>query len=292
MRLFTGAGVAMVTPFKDDRVDIDAFADMIEYQIQNGTDALIINGTTGEPPTMTDDEKALTLSTAIEVAKKRIPVIAGTGGNNTKAVVANSKKAAAAGADACLIVTPYYNKCTQKGLVAHYKYIADEVSLPIIVYNVPPRTGLNISPAALNEIAGYKSIVGIKEASGNIVQMTEMTRLCLDRMDFYSGEDALVVPLLALGGAGVISVASNIVPRMMHDLVASFLAGDVKTSRELQFRVNPLVDLLFCETNPIPVKEALGLLGRCAPDVRMPLTRMEPQNSEKLRAELHNLGLL
>ena len=292
MRLFTGSGVALATPFTQTGLDLPAFEKLIEMQIAGGTDALIVNGTTGEPPTMSAEEKLLTLQTALEVAKKRVPVIAGTGSNSTAHAILDSKKAKAAGADGLLLVTPYYNKCTQNGLVAHFKAIADDVDLPMILYNVPPRTGLNILPATLNALAGYKSIVAIKEASGDIAQLTEMTRLCLDRMDFYSGEDAIVVPLLALGGIGVITVAGNVVPDMMHNMVAEYLNGNIAASRELQFKVNPLVTALFCETSPIPVKAALHLMGICEATVRMPLTPMEEGNLNRLTKEMAALGLI
>ena len=292
MSVFTGSAVAIITPFTANGVNFDTYKKLIDFQIENGTDAILTCGTTGEPSTMSEAEKQDTIKCAIQSVGKRVPVIAGTGGNCTASVIAASKKAQELGADALLVVTPYYNKCTQNGLVAHFKAIADEVDLPMILYNVPPRTGLNILPATLNALAGYKSIVAIKEASGDIAQLTEMTRLCLDRMDFYSGEDAIVVPLLALGGIGVITVAGNVVPDMMHNMVAEYLNGNIAASRELQFKVNPLVAALFCETNPIPVKAALNLMGVCEATVRMPLTPMEEGNLNRLTKEMAALGLI
>ena len=239
MSIFTGAGVALCTPFTQDGVNFDAFGKLIDFQIDGGTDALIVNGTTGEPSTMSEEEKRAALSFALERTAGRIPVIAGTGGNDTKKVIAASIEAQKMGADALLIVTPYYNKATQKGLIAHYTAVADAVDIPIIVYNVPGRTGLNMLPETLAALAEHPNIAGMKEASGNLAQVSEMARLCGDKCDLYSGEDGLVVPLLSVGGKGVISVVSNIAPRIMHDMVEKFLSGDIAGARELQFKVNP-----------------------------------------------------
>lgn len=290
-RLFTGSGVAIVTPFTQDGVNFDVLGKLIDMQLAGGTDAIIIVGTTGEPSTMTKQEKEQAIAYTVERVAHRVPVIAGTGGNNTAECILASKKAQELGADGLLIVTPYYNKTTPKGLIEHMKAIADNVTLPIIVYNVPPRTGMNVAPATLAAMAGYKGICGMKEASANIAQVLEMKRLCGDKIDLYSGEDGIVVPTLACGGVGVISVAANIVPRLMHDMVTSFLAGDVKAALELQWRVNPLVDCLFSEVNPIPVKTALGLMGYAVGPLRAPLTTMGEAPKAAMVQRMRELGL-
>ncbi|MBC8528498.1 4-hydroxy-tetrahydrodipicolinate synthase [Christensenellaceae bacterium NSJ-44] len=292
MSIFTGAGVALCTPFTQDGVNFDAFGKLIDFQIDGGTDALIVNGTTGEPSTMSEEEKRAALSFALERTAGRIPVIAGTGGNDTKKVIAASIEAQKMGADALLIVTPYYNKATQKGLIAHYTAVADAVDIPIIVYNVPGRTGLNMLPETLAALAEHPNIAGMKEASGNLAQVSEMARLCGDKCDLYSGEDGLVVPLLSVGGKGVISVVSNIAPRIMHDMVEKFLSGDIAGARELQFKVNPLAAALFCEVNPIPAKTALRLIGIDAGPLRLPLTEMSDANLARLKREMQAFGLI
>ena len=292
MSIFTGAGVALCTPFTQDGVNFDAFGKLIDFQIDGGTDALIVNGTTGEPSTMSEEEKRAALSFALERTAGRIPVIAGTGGNDTKKVIAASIEAQKMGADALLIVTPYYNKATQKGLIAHYTAVADAVDIPIIVYNVPGRTGLNMLPETLAALAEHPNIAGMKEASGNLAQVSEMARLCGDKCDLYSGEDGLVVPLLSVGGKGVISVVSNIAPRIMHDMVEKFLSGDIARARELQFKVNPLAAALFCEVNPIPAKTALRLIGIDAGPLRLPLTEMSDANLARLKREMQAFGLI
>lgn len=292
MSIFTGAGVALCTPFTQDGVNFDAFGKLIDFQIENGTDALIVNGTTGEPSTMSEEEKHAALSFALERTAGRIPVIAGTGGNDTKKVISASIEAQKMGADALLIVTPYYNKATQQGLIAHYTAVADAVDIPIIVYNVPGRTGLNMLPETLAALAEHPNIAGMKEASGNLAQVSEMARLCGDKCDLYSGEDGLVVPLLSVGGKGVISVVSNIAPRIMHDMVEKFLSGDIAGARELQFKVNPLAAALFCEVNPIPAKTALRLIGIDAGPLRLPLTEMSDANLARLKREMQAFGLI
>ena len=292
MSIFTGAGVALCTPFTQDGVNFDAFGKLIDFQIDGGTDALIVNGTTGEPSTMSEEEKRAALSFALERTAGRIPVIAGTGGNDTKKVIAASIEAQKMGADALLIVTPYYNKATQKGLIAHYTAVADAVDIPIIVYNVPGRTGLNMLPETLAALAEHPNIAGMKEASGNLAQVSEMARLCGDKCDLYSGEDGLVVPLLSVGGKGVISVVSNFAPRIMHDMVEKFLSGDIAGARELQFKVNPLAAALFCEVNPIPAKTALRLIGIDAGPLRLPLTEMSDANLARLKREMQAFGLI
>lgn len=291
MSVFTGSCVALVTPFTDDGVNFESLANLIEFQIREGTDAILVCGTTGEPPTMTRDEKYSVIGFTVEKVAKRVPVIAGTGGYNTATVIEDSKEAERLGADALLIVTPYYNKTTQKGLIQHYAAIADAVHIPIIIYNVPGRTGLNVAPSTLKELSKIDNIVGIKEASGNIAQVTEMARLCGDKIDIYSGDDNIVVPILALGGKGVISVVANIAPRDTHEMVAKFLNGDIEGSRKLQFKLNPLIEALFLEVNPIPVKTALNLMGMNAGKLRMPLTDMSEQNLEILKKRMLEYGL-
>lgn len=291
MSVFTGSCVALVTPFTDDGVNFESLANLIEFQIREGTDAILVCGTTGEPPTMTREEKYSVIGFTVEKVAKRVPVIAGTGGYNTATVIEDSKEAERLGADALLIVTPYYNKTTQKGLIQHYAAIADAVHIPIIIYNVPGRTGLNIAPSTLKELSKIDNIVGIKEASGNIAQVTEMARLCGDKIDIYSGDDNIVVPILALGGKGVISVVANIAPRDTHEMVAKFLNGDIEGSRKLQFKLNPLIEALFLEVNPIPVKTALNLMGMNAGKLRMPLTDMSEQNLEILKKRMMEYGL-
>jgi len=291
MSIFKGSGVALVTPFTDDGINYEVLDQMLEFQIQAKTDAIIICGTTGEPSTMTFKEKHDTIKFTIEHVNHRIPVIAGTGGNNTKEVIEASIDARQLGADALLIVTPYYNKTTQKGLIEHYTAISDNVDIPIIIYNVPSRTGLNMTPATLEKLSYVKNIIGIKEASGNIVQVAEMARLCKDKIDIYSGNDDQVVPILSLGGKGVISVAANIVPQDIHDMVIKFLEGDIIGSRELQFKLNPLVEALFIEVNPIPVKTALNLMGFNAGKLRLPLTDMSENNLAFLKQRMLEYGL-
>ncbi len=291
MRIFTGSGVALVTPFTSTGVDFEAYGDLIEFQIENGTDALIACGTTGEPSTMTSEERQSVIEYAIRKAAGRVPVIASTGGNNTAEVIHASKAAQGAGADGLLVVTPYYNKCTQNGLVTHYTALADSVDIPIIVYNVPSRTGLNVLPQTLARMSEHPNIAGMKEASGNITQVGDMIRLCEDRLSVYSGEDGIVLPLMALGGYGVISVVANILPRQMHDLCAAMLRSDLETARKVQYGMSLIISLLFCEVNPIPVKAALGMMGLCSDLVRLPLTPMEDAHRKELRAAMLGYGM-
>lgn len=292
MSLFCGSGVALVTPFTDGGVNFAALEKLINFHLQSQTDALIVCGTTGEPSTMTSNEKADVLKFVVRQVRGRIPVIAGTGGNNTARVVEDSINAQTLGADGLLLVTPYYNKCTQEGLVKHFAMVNQAVSIPMIVYNVPARTGLNLLPETLLRLCDLSQIVGVKEASANIEQITEMARLCGDRMDLYSGNDDHIVPVLALGGKGVISVLANVVPLQTHQLVAKFLAGDVAGSREMQFTLNPLVKALFTQVNPIPVKTALNLMGFGVGPLRLPLTEMSGTSLEALRTTLAQYGLL
>lgn len=294
MPIFKGAGVAIVTPFtQDDKVNFEELGKMIDFQIAGGTDAIIICGTTGESSTLTHEEHDECIKFAVEHTAGRVPVIAGTGSNSTAEAIRLSTHAQNNGADALLLVTPYYNKATQKGLIQHYTAIANSVDLPIILYNVPSRTGVNILPQTAVTLAkNVKNIVAIKEASGNISQVAELAALADGCIDIYSGNDDQVVPLLSLGGIGVISVLSNVMPKLTHDMVMSYLNGDVKLSRQLQLSVMNLNKALFCEVNPIPVKEALNMMGWNAGAVRSPLCEMEPQHKELLRKELAAMKLI
>ena len=294
MPIFKGAGVAIVTPFtQDDKVNFEELGKMIDFQIAGGTDAIIICGTTGESSTLTHEEHDACIKFAVEHTAGRVPVIAGTGSNSTAEAIRLSTHAQNNGADALLLVTPYYNKATQKGLIQHYTAIANSVDLPIILYNVPSRTGVNILPQTAVTLAkNVKNIVAIKEASGNISQVAELAALADGCIDIYSGNDDQVVPLLSLGGVGVISVLSNVMPKLTHDMVMSYLNGDVKLSRQLQLSVMNLNKALFCEVNPIPVKEALNMMGLNAGAVRSPLCEMEPQHKELLRKELAAMKLI
>ena len=294
MPIFKGAGVAIVTPFtQDDKVNFEELGKMIDFQIAGGTDAIIICGTTGESSTLTHEEHDACIKFAVEHTAGRVPVIAGTGSNSTAEAIRLSTHAQNNGADALLLVTPYYNKATQKGLIQHYTAIANSVDLPIILYNVPSRTGVNILPQTAVTLAkNVKNIVAVKEASGNISQVAELAALADGCIDIYSGNDDQVVPLLSLCGVGVISVLSNVMPKLTHDMVMSYLNGDVKLSRQLQLSVMNLNKALFCEVNPIPVKEALNMMGWNAGAVRSPLCEMEPQHKELLRKELAAMKLI
>ena len=293
MSIFTGAGVAIVTPFNEDEsINYDKLDELIDYHCANGTDSIVICGTTGESATMTEEEHAECVRFTIERAKGRIPVIAGTGSNCTETAIYLSQEAEKRGADALLQVTPYYNKATQKGLIRHFTAVAESVNLPIILYNVPGRTGCNIQPETAVYLAkNVKNIVAIKEASGNIAQVAKMMSLADGCIDLYSGEDGQVVPALSLGGIGVISVLSNVAPKETHDMVMSYLNGDVETSRKIQLKAIPLVDALFCEVNPIPVKTALNLMGMNAGAFRGPMCEMEEENKQKLIQAMKDFGI-
>ena len=294
MSIFVGAGVAIVTPFKEDgSVNYDKFAQLIEFQIENGTDAIIVCGTTGESSTLTHEEHLAVIKFCVETVKGRIPVVAGTGSNCTQTAVYLSTEAEKYGVDGLLLVTPYYNKATQKGLFEHYKTIADSVKLPIILYNVPSRTGCNILPeTAVKLCSEVHNIVGIKEACGNISQIAKLAALSGGKIDIYSGNDDQIVPILSLGGKGVISVLSNVAPRQTHEICAKFFAGDVEGSCREQLRAIELFEALFCEVNPIPVKTALNMMGMGAGTLRRPLCDMEEANKEKLRSAMKNYGIL
>lgn len=291
MSIFKGSGVAIVTPFHEDgSINFEQFGRNLEWQVEQGTDAIIVCGTTGESATMTDAEHRKAIQFTVEKIERRIPVIAGTGSNDTAYAIELSQYAESVGVDGLLVINPYYNKSTQRGIVAHLQKIADAVSTPIIVYNVPGRTGMNITPATLKELAKHKNIVGVKEASGNISQIADIAMLCGPDFAIYSGNDDQVVPILSLGGSGVISVSANIIPKDVHDIVEVYLEGDVRKSLEIQLKTNELNHALFCETNPIPVKTAMNLLGFHAGPLRLPLVDMEAKNVEILKQALLNYG--
>ena len=292
MAIFEGSGVAIITPFRDGEIDFDSLSSLLEWHISEGTDAIIICGTTGEASTLTDDEQIETIRFTVETIGGRLPVLAGVGSNHTEHGVELTKRAENAGVDAVLHVTPYYNKASRKGLIAHYKTMAEATSLPILLYSVPGRTGVNIDPSVCEELSAVKNIVGIKEASGNISQVVEIARRTPDSFDLYSGNDDMIVPLLSVGGKGVVSVLANVAPKDTHDMVRKFLDGDVKGSYEIQLRAKPLVDALFIEVNPIPVKAALNMMGKCEYEYRMPLCQMDEANYAKLEKEMKAYGLI
>lgn len=293
MAIFKGAGVAIVTPMKDNEdVNYDKLEELIEWQIEQGTDCIIIAGTTGESSTLTTEEHSKVIKEAVRMVNHRIPVVAGTGSNCTREAVHLSKEAEEAGVDGLLAVTPYYNKATQGGLIRYYTEIAEAVKLPIIMYNVPGRTGCNVLPeTAATLFRDVENIVGIKEATGSVAQASKLMYLTDGRIDLYSGEDGIVVPLMAIGAVGVISVWSNIAPKDVHDMCAAFAAGDVAAARAIQLKAQPLVDALFSEVNPIPVKKALNLMGREVGTLRSPLTEMTEENAAKLAEAMKNYGI-
>lgn len=294
MAIFKGAGVAIVTPMKENlEINYDKLDEMLEDQIAGGTDAIIICGTTGESATMTEAEHMEAIRFTVERVKHRVPVIAGTGSNSTATAIELSKEAEKDGADGLLLVTPYYNKATQNGLISHFSAVCNEVKIPAILYNVPSRTGCNIQPATLAQLVkNVENIVGVKEASGNIGQVAEIMHLCDGNIDLYSGNDDQVVPLLSLGGIGVISVLSNVAPAYVHDMVYKYLDGDTKGSCSMQLKALPLCSALFCEVNPIPVKAALNLMGREVGPLRGPLTEIEPAHRDLLEKAMKDFGIL
>ncbi|MCQ4934969.1 MULTISPECIES: 4-hydroxy-tetrahydrodipicolinate synthase [Anaerotignum] len=293
MSIFTGAGVALVTPtFPDGTVNFEKMKELIEFQLANDTDALVICGTTGEASTLSDEVQIECVRYAVEVVNGRVPVIAGAGSNDTAHCIELAKGCETAGADAVLLVTPYYNKATQKGLILHYTAVAESLSIPIILYNVPGRTGCNIAPKTVLELSKVKNIVAVKEASGNLSQVAEIAALVGPDFDIYSGNDDQILPILSLGGKGVISVLSNIAPKETHDMVVKFFEGDLKGSIALQLGAIELISALFCEVNPIPVKTALDLMGYEVGPCRMPLCAMEDKNLETLKKAMKNYGLL
>lgn len=294
MAIFTGAGVAIVTPFHEDgTVNYEKFAELIEYQIAHKTDAIVVCGTTGEASTLTHEEHLDVIKYCVEQVNGRVPVVAGTGSNCTETAIYLSQEAEKHGADGLLLVTPYYNKATQKGLFAHFKAIADSVKIPILLYNIPGRSGVNLNPETTVKLCTeVENIVGVKEASGNISQIAKLMSLADGKVDLYSGNDDQIVPILSLGGKGVISVLSNIAPEETHDICEMYFTGDVAGSAALQLRAIELIDALFCEVNPIPVKKAVSLMGIEAGPLRMPLTEMEPANAEKLENAMKKFGIL
>lgn len=294
MAIFTGSGVAIVTPFRaDGSINYDKLEELIDFHCDNGTDSIIICGTTGESATMTEAEHLECIRKAVEFTRGRIPVVAGTGSNCTQTAVELSKEAAEAGVDGLLVVTPYYNKCTQQGLIQHYTAIAEEAKAPIIMYSVASRTGVNIAPeTAATLVKNVDNIVGIKEASGNLSQVAKIMNLTDGNIELYSGNDDQIVPIMSLGGLGVISVLANVAPKETHDICAKYLAGDVKASAKLQINAIPLVDALFSEVNPIPVKKAMNLMGMEVGPLRMPLTEMTEPNAEKLAKAMREFGIL
>lgn len=291
MSLFTGSGVAIVTPFKEDGVDFKKLQEVLEWHIENKTDAIIICGTTGEASTMSVEERKETIKFTVDVVRGRIPVIAGTGSNNTKAAIEMSRWADEIGVDGLLVITPYYNKTTQRGCIEHFKAIASAVKKPIIIYNVPSRTGFNITPETLFELTKVDNIAAIKEASSNIAQIAEMAQLCGNKLDIYSGNDNEIIPIMALGGKGVISVIANIIPEETHKLCKLFLDGKYKEALDAQLKILPLVKALFIETNPIPVKTAMNLMGMDVGNLRLPLVDMSPKNLDILKREMKLYGI-
>lgn len=294
MAIFTGAGVAIVTPMNQDgTVNYDKLGELIEFQIANHTDSIIITGTTGEASTLSEEEHVECIRFAVQQAAKRVPVIAGTGSNCTETAIYLTKEAEKAGADGALVVTPYYNKATQKGLVQHFRMIAQNTSLPMVLYSVQSRTGVNILPQTIAELCHTcENIVAVKEASGNISQVADILQITQGDVDVYSGNDDQIVPILSLGGKGVISVLSNICPQETHDIVAKFLEGDVAASRELQLKALPLIHALFCEVNPIPVKTAMNLMGMEVGPLRLPMTPMEESNKARLIQAMKDFGIV
>ena len=290
-RIFTGAATAIITPMKKGEVDFDALRRLVDFQIDNGIDALVAAGTTGESSTLTDEEHVEVIKTVVERAAGRVPVIAGTGSNDAAYAIKLSQDACRLGADALLLVTPYYNKATQAGLVEMYKAIAAEVTRPIILYNVPSRTGVNIEPQTYLALADEPNIVAIKEANGNISKIVETMSLVHDKLDLYSGNDDQIVPLMSLGGQGVISVLSNLLPRETSEMCHAFLRGDIAAARATQFKYHKLIDALFCEVNPIPVKAAMTRLGFGDGSIRLPLTPMTAVNEEKLVGLMREAGI-
>jgi 4-hydroxy-tetrahydrodipicolinate synthase len=289
--MFEGSIVALVTPFKNGKVDEGKLAELVDFHIKNGTSGIVPCGTTGESATLTHEEHNRVIEVVIKAAKGKMPVIAGTGSNSTAEAIELTKFAEKAGADAALLLSPYYNKPTQRGLYMHYKAVADSVKIPIIPYNIQSRTAVNIEPETFQKLAQIKNIVGVKESSGNLEQISRIRYLCGPDFAILSGDDALTLPILAIGGTGVISVAANIVPREVADMVAAFKEGDIKKARELHYKLLPLVKALFIETNPIPVKTAMELVGMIEPELRLPLCHMSEENLAKLAEALKKYGL-
>lgn len=290
-QVFTGAATALITPMTPDGIDYCAFGKLIDWQIENEVDALVVCGTTGEASTLNDEEHIAAIAFAAERADKKVPVIAGTGSNDTPHAIKLARLACQAGADALLVVTPYYNKTSQKGLIRYYTDIADSVDKPLIIYNVPSRTGVNIEPSTYRTLAEHDNIVGIKEANGNIAKIVETMSYVDGKLSLYSGNDDQIVPLLSLGGSGVISVLSNLLPRQTHEICARFFAGDISASASLQFRYHKLISALFSDVNPIPVKTAMAAMGFCSDYLRAPLVEMDGAAKEKLLEAMREQGI-
>jgi len=290
--MFQGAMVAIVTPFKNGQLDENGLRQLIEFQVANGTRGIIPCGTTGESPTLSHEEHDRVIEMTIDAVRKRVPVIAGTGSNSTAEALRLTRHACEAGADAALLVCPYYNRPTQEGLYQHYKTIAEKVPIPIIIYNIQGRTGVNLQTETLARLAKIKNIVGVKEASGSLKQMSDVIHLCGPDFDVLSGDDIFTLALLAIGGKGVISVISNVAPADMSGMVDAFAAGDLAKARALHYKMSPLIDALFIETNPIPVKTALGMMGKIDPELRLPLYRMAEKNEAQLKKVMQQYGLI
>ena len=290
--MFSGSIVAIVTPFRNGKVDERAFGDLIEWQIANGTNGIVPCGTTGESATLTHDEHHRVIRLSVEVVKGRVPVIAGTGSNSTDEAISLTRHAKEAGADGALLITPYYNKPTQEGLYRHYKAVAEAVDIPLVLYNIPSRTGVNMLPATVARLAVMKSIVGVKEGSGSVQQASDIAQACGDRLTVLAGDDALTLPMMAVGAKGVITVTANIMPKEMSQLVASFQAGRIDEARRIHFLLSPLFAALFFETNPIPVKEAMGMMGKIDPELRLPLCAMSADNRSQLTRVLKEMRLV
>ena len=290
--MFSGSLVAIVTPFRNGKVDERAFGDLIEWQIANGTNGIVPCGTTGESATLTHDEHHRVIQLTVEVVKGRVPVIAGTGSNSTDEAISLTRHAKEAGADGALLITPYYNRPTQEGLYRHYKAVAEAVDMPLVLYNIPSRTGVNMLPATVARLAVMKNIAGIKEGSGSVQQASEIAQTCGDRLTVLSGDDPLTLPMMAVGAKGVITVTANVVPKEMAQLVASFQAGRIDEARRIHFALSALFAALFYETNPIPVKEALGMMGKIDPELRLPLCAMSADNRNQLTRVLKEMRLV
>ena len=290
--MFHGAFSALVTPFRDGAIDEKALRELVEWQIQSGIDGLVPCGSTGESATLSHAEHEQVIKVVIDQARRRVPVVAGTGSNSTAEAIRLTAYAREAGADGALLISPYYNKPTQDGIYRHYKAIASAVDLPLIVYNIPGRTGSNIAPETFARMCDIRNVAGIKEASGSIEQCSDILKLCGERLAMLAGDDSLTLPLMAMGAKGVIAVITNIMPREMHELAAAGLEGDFARARDLHFRMLPLMRALFVETNPIPIKQACALMGKCSNEVRMPLVPMTPPAAEKLHAAMKTAGLI
>jgi len=290
--MFTGSLVAIVTPFRNGKVDERALAELIEWQIAKGTNGIVPCGTTGESATLSHDEHNRVIELTVEVVSRRVPVIAGTGSNSTAEAIVLTRHAKQVGVDGALLITPYYNKPTQEGLYRHYKAVADAVDLPLVLYNIPGRTGVNMLPATIARLSAIRTIVGVKEGSGSVQQASDVVQLCGERLTLLAGDDSLTLPMMAVGGKGVITVTANVMPSEMADLVKTFAAGKIDEARRIHFKLSPLFAALFYETNPIPVKEALGMMGKIDPELRLPLCPMAQDQREKLVRVLKDSGLI